>query len=85
MHGDPLLYHLRPADSAALVGLAGLLRLRGRPMSDDIETELPDLAGLTLAEIAGLDGLLGPFRQQLIAQVEKPRPNIGSGPPGRAD
>lgn len=50
---------------------------------DDLETVLPDLAGANLADLAGLQ--LAADREVLIAQVERPRPNIGSGPPGRAD
>ncbi len=50
---------------------------------DDIETQLPDLTGVTLADLTRLD--LTPERRALLEQVERPRPNIGSGPPGRAD
>ena len=50
---------------------------------DEIETQLPDLTGMTLADLRGLD--LEADREVLLAQVEKPRFNIGSGPPGRAD
>jgi hypothetical protein len=52
-------------------------------LQDDIETVLPDLTGVLLADLTGLQ--LAADREVLIAQVEKPRPNIGSGPPGRAD
>lgn len=51
---------------------------------DDLETVLPDLAGVNLADLTGQLELAAD-REVLIAQVERPRPNIGSGPPGRAD
>jgi hypothetical protein len=52
-----------------------------------IETDLAHLRGTTLDQLChqGLHDALEPYRQALIAQVERPRPNIGSGPPGRAD
>jgi hypothetical protein len=52
-----------------------------------IETDLADLRGATLDELCqrALQGALEPYRRVLISQVERPRPNIGSGPPGRAD
>jgi hypothetical protein len=52
-----------------------------------IETDLADLRGTTLDQLCQweLQGALEPYRQVLISQVERPRPNIGSGPPGRAD
>lgn len=53
--------------------------------TSDIETELPDLTGISLADLAGMCDELAPYRKILIGQVEKPRPNIGTGPPGRAD
>lgn len=52
-----------------------------------METELPDLQGLTLDQLSRpeIRDQLEPFRQVLLGQVERPRPNIGTGPPGRAD
>jgi len=52
-----------------------------------IETDLADLRGATLDELCqrALRGVLEPYRRILISQVERPRVNIGSGPPGRAD
>jgi hypothetical protein len=52
-----------------------------------IETDLADLRGTTLNQLcqSELQHALEPYRQVLIGQVERPRPNIGSGPPGRAD
>lgn len=88
--GDQAVHHLRSADPALVVGLAGLLRVRRRTggrrvMTDDeIETQLPKLIGMTLADLQGLEAL-DADRQVLLGQVEKPRFNIGSGPPGRAD
>ena len=54
-------------------------------MTDEIETNLADLRGVTLAELCAEREDLELYRQTLLGQVEKPRPNIGSGPPGRAD
>jgi hypothetical protein len=52
-----------------------------------IPTDLADLHGTSLDELCQLElqGALEPFRHALIGQVERPRPNIGTGPPGRAD
>ncbi|MET0426843.1 MAG: hypothetical protein ABW046_23450 [Actinoplanes sp.] len=52
-----------------------------------METGLADLRGSTLGQLCQrtLQDALEPYRQILISQVERPRPNIGSGPPGRAD
>jgi hypothetical protein len=47
-------------------------------------TPLPDLSGVTLAELRRLD--LARDQVQVVAQVQRPRVNLGgSGPPGRAD
>jgi hypothetical protein len=55
--------------------------------STAIETGLADLRGATLDQLCqrALHDALEPYRRVLINQVERPRPNIGSGPPGRAD
>lgn len=50
-----------------------------------LETQLPDLRGNSVAELAQPLAALAGYRTELLAQVERPRPNIGSGPPGRAD
>ena len=52
-----------------------------------METDLADLRGANLDELCqrALQGALEPYRRVLISQIERPRPNIGSGPPGRAD
>lgn len=52
-----------------------------------IETDLVDLRGMTFDQLRrrGVSDALEPFRRVLISQVERPRPNIGTGPPGRAD
>ena len=52
-----------------------------------IDTDLPDLHGATLDQLClrASDDALAPYRRAVIGQVERPRPNIGSGPPGRAD
>jgi hypothetical protein len=55
--------------------------------SRDVETELVDLSNDSLATLAGYDQdlLTRPLRR-VMAQVERPRSNIGqTGPPGRVD
>lgn len=52
--------------------------------ADAIETRLADLGALTLADLRRMPEL-EPYREVLVDQVEKPRLNIGTGPPGRAD
>jgi hypothetical protein len=54
---------------------------------DGIETDLADLRGVALDELClrAVQDVLAPFRDVLISQVERPRLNIGQGPPGRAD
>jgi hypothetical protein len=54
---------------------------------DGIETDLADLRGVALDELClrAAQDILAPFREVLINQVERPRLNIGTGPPGRAD
>jgi hypothetical protein len=54
---------------------------------DTIETDLADLRGFDLDELCRRQSRdpLEPFRDALISQVERPRINLGSGPPGRAD
>jgi hypothetical protein len=52
----------------------------------EVDTELPDLGHITFDELAGqLADSLIPFQNAILAQVERPRFNLGSGPPGRAD
>ncbi|MEN3613728.1 hypothetical protein AAH979_29785 [Plantactinospora sp. ZYX-F-223] len=54
--------------------------------SRDVETELVDLSNDSLATLAGRDQeLLTRPLQRVMDQVERPRSNIGSGPPGRVD
>ncbi|MBU2668264.1 hypothetical protein KOI35_32605 [Actinoplanes bogorensis] len=52
-----------------------------------IETDLADLSGATLDQLCrqAPQDALEPFRRMLINQVDRPRVNIGTGPPGRAD
>jgi len=54
---------------------------------DGIATDLADLRGVALDELClrAARDVLTPFREALISQVERPRLNIGQGPPGRAD
>lgn len=55
--------------------------------SATMETDLADLHGIAVDELCQLafQDALEPHRRALISQVERPRPNIGTGPPGRAD
>jgi hypothetical protein len=52
-----------------------------------IETELADLREFGFDELCQrrLQEALEPYREALINQVERPRINLGTGPPGRAD
>jgi hypothetical protein len=52
----------------------------------EVETDLPDLQGVGFDELRSQRrDALEPFREILLRQVERPRINLGSGPPGRAD
>jgi hypothetical protein len=52
----------------------------------EIDTELPDLGHIRFDELAGeLAKSLASFQDAIMTQVERPRYNLGSGPPGRAD
>lgn len=50
-----------------------------------LETQLPDLTNTTIDQILTNPTPLQPFLEDLLRQVERPRINLGSGPPGRAD
>ncbi|MFC7534178.1 hypothetical protein [Actinoplanes sp. GCM10030250] len=53
---------------------------------DGVDTDLPDLRGLGFDELRPQQrDALEPFKEILLSQVERPRINLGSGPPGRAD
>ncbi len=51
----------------------------------DRVSDLPDVRSVNVRDLvkAGLD--FADVRATLINQVERPRVNLGSGPPGRAD
>jgi hypothetical protein len=49
------------------------------------ESHLLDLTEVPLDQLRSLRTEHEPYRLALINQVEKPRVNIGTGPPGRAD
>jgi hypothetical protein len=52
----------------------------------DIETRLADLSEVSLQQLRSqVRGSFEPFLKILLSQVERPRFNLGSGPPGRAD
>jgi hypothetical protein len=52
----------------------------------DIETQLVDLNSTYVDQVLreGRESL-EPFLAELFSQVQRPRFNLGSGPPGRAD
>jgi hypothetical protein len=54
---------------------------------DAIETDLADLREVALDALCrrAAQDVFAPFREVLNNQVDRPRINIGSGPPGRAD
>jgi hypothetical protein len=57
---------------------------------DDMETDLPDLTGMSLEALGELrleqSAELAAAVEAVLHQVERPRANMGgSGPPGRAD
>ena len=53
---------------------------------DDIETDLLDLTEIPISELRNCDSdLLARSMRRILLQVERPRANIGQGPPGRAD
>lgn len=55
-------------------------------MDKTVLTDLPDLEGVSFQSLEGaFGGKLRPYEETLLNQVEKPRYNLGSGPPGRAD
>jgi hypothetical protein len=52
----------------------------------DVETELIDLSDIFFSMLRGWDTeLLASSLRRVMNQVERPRANIGSGPPGRID
>lgn len=54
--------------------------------SEMVETDLLDLASLSLEAVASLDpSMLAPALTELKSQIDRPRTNLGSGPPGRMD
>lgn len=52
-------------------------------MTEPIETQLLDLGEVSLADLRRLR--LEQDKERIIRQVERPRLNLGTGPPGRAD
>jgi hypothetical protein len=54
--------------------------------SAGVETDLADLGGISFDQLRRQRwDALEPFRRVLLSQVERPRVNLGTGPPGRAD
>jgi hypothetical protein len=55
------------------------------PMDEEV-TELLDLSSVSLAGLRDMpDEVAAEFIEAAGQQVERPRPNLGGGPPGRAD
>lgn len=55
-------------------------------LRDGVEAVLVDLSELTIMALRTCDeSVLAPSIHRVLAQIERPRVNIGSGPPGRAD
>jgi hypothetical protein len=53
---------------------------------EDIETDLLDLTEIPISDLRVYDDdLLTRSMRRILSQVERPRANIGQGPPGRAD
>jgi hypothetical protein len=51
-----------------------------------LETVLLDLSSLSLEAVGSLDqSALGSALAMLYGQIDRPRVNLGSGPPGRMD
>jgi hypothetical protein len=53
--------------------------------STGVESHLANLRGVSFDDLRSQEDALEPYRQDLLHQIERPRVNIGSGPPGRAD
>jgi hypothetical protein len=56
------------------------------PSPRDVETDLVDLTDLSLSALRSCDAsLLAGSMARLLRQVERPRVNLGTGPPDRVD
>jgi len=54
--------------------------------AEEIETQMLDIQGMPLSELGECDqAQLAPYLEMLQQQVQRPRHNMGSGPPGRVD
>ena len=54
--------------------------------SDDVPTELLDLSAMSISALCACDDRqLEPSMSRVLLQLERPRKNMGSGPPGRFD
>lgn len=52
----------------------------------EIRTSLVDLTNASIEDLRHCDGgLIEPSLRRLLRQIERPRVNLGSGPPGRVD
>ena len=51
----------------------------------DVESCLADLREVSFDQLRAHVKTLEPYREAVLRQVERPRVNLGSGPPGRAD
>jgi hypothetical protein len=56
------------------------------PFPEDIETDLVNLSRMSMLDLSACDeSVLARSMRRILVQVERPRSNIGQGPPGRAD
>lgn len=54
--------------------------------SGDVRTELVDLTGISITDLRECEErFLEPCTRRLLDQIERPRVNLGTGPPGRVD
>ncbi len=51
----------------------------------DLESCLADLREVSFDQLLAQEKHLEPYREAVLKQVERPRVNLGTGPPGRAD
>ncbi|GAA4945216.1 hypothetical protein [Actinoplanes utahensis] len=52
----------------------------------EVETDLIDLSEISLATLHRCDpSVLSASVRKILAQVDNPRANLGTGPPGRVD
>jgi len=54
--------------------------------AEDVSTDLVDLTETSFEDLWGYDdAVLAPSLARFLRQIERPRANVGSGPPDRID